>query len=177
MKSKILTTILLAMLCICYSGSAYAMDKPANPSDPFNSYSTSLSFMSTEQILPSLSIAPSENTLMGSACSNLYATTGDYCSGHMRIYYQCLETLDGGEWQQRTENCEDYIGGGRCAVQSGQAKCVDYAGTSSHGKALLFWGIGFLIVGVIGGIFVHPIFYMAVVLGLWLLLKFFVGGV
>ena len=155
------------------AASAIAIDQPENQADPFESPHT-LSVYG-DSGLPDLDITPSPLSIMGSECSNLYKTTSEYCSGHVRIYYQCLETMDGGEWQQRSENCEDYSG--RCIEEDGQAKCVDGLGQTGYGKKMLYWGIGLLIAGVLAGIFIHPIFYLIVIYAIYILIKFFMGGV
>ena len=47
--------------------------------------------------------------IIGESCTNQYKTTGDYCSGNIRQYLQCLPGSYGSmTWQQRSENCGDY---------------------------------------------------------------------
>lgn len=203
-RNKLSMIAMLAMILILCIGLAYAIDKPSHPDDPFepDGLSTLSVADSGDNTLPPLSIAPSPNSLMGSSCSNLYKTTGEYCSSHIRIYYQCLETMDGGEWQQRSENCGDYPGGGRCIEEDGQAKCVDFAGTSPYGTKMLVIGLVLIAVGV-GTFFIPfrkknrgkgrgkgkskkrsmlPYFVwllgiVLVLLGIWMLIKMILGGV
>ena len=172
-NKKISLTILSIILCCAV---VLAIPKPDQPADPFSTseYET-LSVSGESQSLPALDISASPNSLMGSECTNLYASTGDYCSGHVRIYYQCLPTLYGSEWQQRNENCEDYEG--RCIEEDGRAKCVDYPGSTSHGKKMLFIGIALIVIGVLAGIFAHPIFFLLCILGIWMIIKMYLGGV
>ncbi|MFC1591653.1 hypothetical protein ACFL43_03915 [Thermodesulfobacteriota bacterium] len=174
--------------CLLALNIAYALDKPQQQSDPFDVYQEKesiLSFTSEKSyLLPDIDISSSPLSIMGSSCSNLYSTTGEYCSGHVRIYYQCLQTVEGSEWQQRNENCEDYSG--RCIEEDGQAKCVDGYGQTSYGKKILWTGILLIVVGaafcilVFMGI-IHPFFVflgaLLVYLGVTMLIKFFVGGV
>jgi len=47
-------------------------------------------------------------SITGEPCSNQYKITGSYCSGNLRIYYQCLPSSSGWIWQKRVENCGDY---------------------------------------------------------------------
>lgn len=47
-------------------------------------------------------------SIEGTACTNRYATSGDYCSGNIRMYYQCDYKNGGLTWQKRSENCMDY---------------------------------------------------------------------
>jgi len=172
MLNKKLSLILMMLICIA---SALALPKPSNPADPFESPQT-LSIYGSDS-LPVLDITASENTLMGSECSNLYATSGEYCSGHVRVYFQCLPAIDGSQWEQRSENCADYPGGGRCVEEDGKAQCVDYAGTTSYGKKMLVIGIVLIVGGVLAGIYGHPIFFILVIMGVWLLIKMYLGGV
>lgn len=169
LKNKLILMIVLILASV----SVLAITQPENPEDPFSS--PQLLSVYGDSALPPLDITTSPLSIMGSECSNLYVTTGEYCSGHVRIYYQCLQTMEGAEWQQRNENCEDYSG--RCIEEDGKAKCVDGYGQTGFGKKLLIWGIGLLIVGAVAGYFIHPILFLVAVYGVWLLIKFFLGGV
>ena len=81
--------------------------------------------LSTALFLPAWAVEPPSNynpiytlehkhivlysgSIEGTSCTNRYATSGDYCSGNIRMYYQC-DYKDGGlTWQKRSENCGDY---------------------------------------------------------------------
>lgn len=166
----------LALFCLPIS-LANEIEQPPHPDSPFEPSDSLLSVFQPQSELPDLDISASSNSLMGSECSEKYATTGEYCSGHIRIYHQCLPVSDGLEWQQRSENCGDYPGGGRCVMEGGKAECVDYAGQSSYGLKLLLFGVALTLGGAALGIFVHPVFFILVPIGVWLLIKFFTGGV
>jgi len=47
-------------------------------------------------------------SIEGEPCSNQYKISGSYCSGNIRMYYQCLPSSTGLTWQKRSENCGDY---------------------------------------------------------------------
>ena len=178
MKLNYTIWITIFLLCAIPAVADQDISQPDNPGDPFaNSGGTLFSIFKGDSALPPLDITLSTSSIMGSECSNLYTSTGHYCSGHLRIYYQCLPTMDGGEWQQRSENCGDYPGGGRCSQGSGKAECVDYLGDTTHGKKLLWWGIGLIILGLVLGFFVHPLFFIIAIIGIYTLYKFFLGGV
>ena len=153
------------------SASAFAISQPDAPKDPFQSLTLTVA---NDGSLPNLDIS-AMNSFAGTECSNLYASSNEYCSGHVRIYYQCLPTVDGGEWQQRSENCEDYSG--RCIEEDGSARCVDGYGQTGFGKKLLVWGVVLILVGIGLAIWVNPIFFALVIIGVVLLIKFFLGGV
>ena len=127
--------------------------------------------------LPTLDISASPLSIMGSQCSNRYATTGDYCSGNIRIYYQCLQTADGMEWQQRSENCEDYPGKARCSEADGTAKCVDFAGSNDNTRLMVILGIVFIIGGIVLGIVGHPVMFIMAVAGVIMIIKVLSGGI
>lgn len=178
-KIKLIGLIVCFLICVSF---AYAIPQPNQPNDPFSSIQT-LSITGGSDNLD-LDISPSSLSIMGSSCSNLYSTTGEYCSGHVRIYYQCFETLDGGQWQQRSENCEDYSG--RCVEEDGKAKCVDGYGQTPYGKKLLWIGVSLIFIGLLICVLsligvIHPFFIflgaLLVYLGSTMLIKFIVGGV
>ncbi len=80
-------------------------------------------------------------TIEGETCYKEYATTEGYCSGNIRIYYQCLQRLEGKQWIRQSENCGDYDG--RCVIRDGKATCITGEGGGISGKTIL------IIVGVI----------------------------
>lgn len=47
-------------------------------------------------------------SIVGESCTNQYKISGSYCSGNIRQYFQCLPSVSGLTWQQRSENCGDY---------------------------------------------------------------------
>jgi len=153
----------------------FAIDKPLAPSDPFDS--NVLLSVYGKSSLPALDISASPLSIAGSECSNIYASTGDYCSGNIRIYYQCLQTMSGMEWQQRSENCEDYLGKGRCTESDGKARCVDFAGSRTESKAVIIVSIALILIGLVLGFTFHPIFFGLVILGIYFLIKTISGGV
>lgn len=174
MNKKLTLSILAAVIALMSIAIAESIPKPSQPSDPFEP-SVLLSVYGSSS-LPALDITAS-NSFAGTACTEKYASTGSYCSGHVRVYYQCLPTMDGNEWQQRSENCGDYPGGGICAMEDGQATCKDYAGQTEYGRKMLFMGIGLVVVGALAGFFVHPILFLLIPMGVWILIKLWVGGI
>ena len=176
-RNKTLWTIfLISAFCIA---SAMATEQPNSPPvaplDPFGQDVLLSAFGDTS--LPALDLSAYPLSVMGTQCSNVYATTGDYCSGNIRIYYQCLQTMDGSEWQQRSENCEDYPGKGRCSEADGQARCVDFAGSTSSTRAMIIIGIVLIIGGILLGFLVHPVFFIASLVGGYMMFKTISGGI
>ena len=160
--------ILLMVLILC--ASVFALNQPAKPDT---------------EIEGDIS-ATGSTSIQGTSCTNLYETTGDYCSGHLRIYYQCLPTLDGGQWEQRTEDCESY--GGRCSELFTEAKCVDYPTSSPRSKIIIAVSILFLIISALLIVFSKKMFKKAwaipltigillAILALWTIFTVIVGGI
>ncbi len=170
----------LAMLMIA-APLAFALSQPTQPDDPFGDMPLTLSSLPGTSGLPDMDIHPSSLSIAGSACSALYSTTNEYCSGHIRIYYQCLDTIEGPEYQQRTENCAEYPGGGICVQDGSKARCESYTGTTSYGKKLLMTGIGLIAGGILLMILAPLLFKIGgmalILLGLYYLLKLWLGGV
>lgn len=67
------------------------------------------------------SFFPSDTSLEGTACTQKYSIEGAYCSVNIREFYQCLPTGSGLQWQQRSENCENY--GETCVVVNSNPQC------------------------------------------------------
>ena len=91
------------------------------------------------------------SSIIGDSCTNEWSTTGDYCSGLIRIYYQCVPSLNGLIWEQRSENCGSY--GGRCMIKDGVAQCVDLPGETPYSHKVMLIGFGLAGVFLIFGIF------------------------
>ena len=97
MNFKILTGLFLSFLFM--SSIAVALTQPIKPIDPLEK--EGFDFLSI--IKP-----PAPGT---STCTDINAETNSYCSGNIRIYQQCIRTVDGGEWQQKSEDCSAYPNG------------------------------------------------------------------
>jgi len=171
--------LLFGIMVLVMMGMAFAQpdSPPPETDDPFETTDGAFSLIGGEEETPSIDLTPSGSSLSGSSCSNQYATTNEYCSGEVRIYYQCLPTADGLEWQQRSENCGDYVGGGRCVEEGNKAKCVDMGGDTSYGKTVLALSMVLIIIGSILGYYVSPWLYTIILPGIILLIQFILGGV
>ncbi len=98
--TAILSLIAIMVAVAMQVSSVMAISQPLKPTDPFAGPNV---FSITAPVAPSTG-----------ECNQYYAESGSYCSGGFRIYKQCIQTLNGGQWQQRTENCELYGSGGTC---------------------------------------------------------------
>jgi hypothetical protein len=157
MKTSNLRYGLIALFILIFSAAVLGMTKPGG--SDVEKYVDKLSVLTTQ---PSANIA-------GQSCSNMYATTGEYCSGHIRQYYQCLPSTTGGQWERRSENCMDYLTGGICMEDSGKATCE--VGVTEHVRNTSIWLSVAIIVGIgllIGGFFL-PTIYLKIA-------AMFVGG-
>ena len=148
---------LIALFILIFSAAVFGMTKPGE--SDVEKYVEQLSVLTTQ---------PSPN-ILGQPCTNLYATTGEYCSGHIRQYYQCVPSTTGGQWERRSENCADYFTGGICMEDSGKATCE--VGVTDHVKNTTIWLLVAIIAGIIlliGGFFL-PTMYLKIA-------AMFVGG-
>jgi len=179
-RNKMKKIIYLIMSLILIS-SVLAVSKPAQQPDPFKVFYLTVA---GTQKLTAFDIAPPPSSIVGRECTNLYSTTGDYCSGHLRVYYQCLPHLDGNWYEQRTENCKDYDG--RCSVINNVARCTDMSGTSPYSRNLFITGliVNLLLIG--GGLFLakkteNKNWYGLIILGILALIltiaKIQIGGI
>jgi len=173
--------IIYLIMSLILISSVFAVSKPAHQPDPFTTFYMSIT--GTQQV-EALSVAPNPDSIVGKECTNIYSTIGDYCSGHLRIYYQCLPHTDGNWYEQRTENCENYDG--RCAVVNSKAQCVDMPGTSPYSRKLFIAGLIFSLTLIGGGIFLekktkNKNWYGLIILGLLALIittiKINIGGI
>jgi len=80
-------------------------------------------------------------TIEGTICYKEYGTTEGYCSGDIRIYYQCLQRMEGLQWIRQSENCADYDG--RCVIREGKATCLTGESGGFSGTTII------IIVGII----------------------------
>jgi len=95
MKSKYLMAAFFAVLLM--SSMVFALDKPPQINPLQN-----LKIKTTQYSIAGI-------PLDGQACTLEYATTGSYCSGSLRMYYQCLyQTVDSMAWEKWSEDCSAY---------------------------------------------------------------------
>ena len=68
----------------------------------------------------------------------------EYCSGNIRHYNQCIKTVNGGIWQFKSENCNNYGDNVNCYL----GKCI------KQENSIMVFAL-FLIVVLIGYIFLR----------------------
>jgi len=90
---------------------------------------------------------PATFTIEGEPCYEKYKTTEGYCSGNIRIYYQCAPRTSGLEWTRQSENCGDY--NGRCVIRDNKATCI-VGGPYSGSNITIIIGFIIFIIVVIG---------------------------
>lgn len=186
-KKLIISLIaIMLMLVVALSVSAEDIPKPAAPVDPLAGFlqpDGTLAITGAGDSAAPLSISSSGTGLEGTPCTNLYATMDEYCSGHVRIAYQCRETIDGPEWTQISENCANYLGGGICVMEDNKAVCDSFAGSTSQGKKMLWIALGLIVVG--GSLIFIPFLApgpqivgaVMMLISIWLFIKLYLGGV
>lgn len=100
--------VLLALFLL--AANAVAIEKP-EPVLPFDTQQLAMAFAVTQPTPPA-----------AGECFDLWATANVRCSGDIRLFDQCVASLDGGEWQPRSENCKAYGADWTCLNN----ECVDF---------------------------------------------------
>jgi len=116
-------------------------------------------------------------TIEGQECTNEYAVTGEYCSGAIKEFYQCLRyDMNTMIWQKRSEDCSKYS-----AVCIAKDCTFGYVG-SKLGVAVLVSGL--ILIGVVSfaawkvfKLKKKQVMWIAGILFLILILKIIQGGV
>jgi len=104
--------------------------------------------LGTEDLIFSIEQPESlSTTIEGERCYEEYGTTEGYCSGNIRIYYQCLQRMEGLEWIRQSENCGDYSG--RCVIKDSKAQCITGETKTSTKTIAIVIGIILLLVVLI----------------------------
>ncbi|RLJ00632.1 MAG: hypothetical protein DRP06_01690 [Candidatus Aenigmatarchaeota archaeon] len=85
----------LAIISLLFLSPILALSQPSN-------------YNPMGEIKNSITVYSVAGGVIGESCTNQYKIIGDYCSGNIRQYLQCLPSVNGLTWQQRSENCGDY---------------------------------------------------------------------